>query len=149
MSLLSVRHDKSGMFLYYYLSGDQSLRKHHAHLYPSGEKRPRWGAQAQTKWAECSSEELRTHGGSKHLTDGESTPRWEEKMRNSPTLVRAPESSLPSLVVRELSDLNRSHKVLIKQIVIKLQSKVNHILGCSRQTKIKPEGFLVSIENWS
>lgn len=82
---------------------------------------------------------------------GERPSRMEEKMRNSPTLVRAPKFSLSAPIGRELNDeLNRRCKVLTTLILeVKPQPRANRILRHPRQPKGNPEGFLVSVENWS
>lgn len=139
----------SWMILYYYLSTDQRLRKHHAHVEWSGEKRPWWGVQTQTRLVKWS---MRSLGDKEQITGryGERSPRSEEKMRNSPTLVRASTFSLLAPNVQKLSeDVNRRCDLLIKLIiVVKPQSRANCISRCPRQTKVQPEGFFASVGNW-
>lgn len=138
------------MILYYYLATDQRLRKQHAHVEWSGEKRPWWGVQTQTRLVKWS---LRSLGDKEQKAGryGERSPRSEEKRRNSPTLVRASTFSLLAPNFLKLSeDVNRRCDLLIKLIiVVQPQSRANCSLRCPRQTKVEPEGFLVSVGNWS
>ena len=77
------------------------------------------GAQAHRTLVKCpvksqGTGEKQTPGGC-----GERSPRLEEKLRNSPTLVRALKFNLSAPIVQEFTDdENRSCEVLMKLIIL-------------------------------